>query len=141
MMKSEAIQKIKENNYKITPQRELILDIMLNTQRYLSVKEIYEKVKEIFPQVSIDTVYRNLSLLKKINIIVEVKICSNVMYEVQKDLHGHVMRCLQCGKIYELNMCPLDLFIDQIKDFHIVDHKIEITGYCKECINHNKNIL
>lgn len=133
MSKSEAIKKIKEKNYKLTPQRELILDIMLNTRGYLSVKEIYEKVKEVFPQVSIDTVYRNLSLLKEINILNEAIIGNNIMYEVQKELHEHIMKCLKCGKTYELNLCPLDLCIHQIKDFEIVEHKIEITGYCSNC--------
>ena len=133
MHKQEAIKKLKEHNYKITPQRELILDIMLNQQGYLSVREVYERVKEVFPQVSIDTVYRNLSLLKDINILNETTIGNNIMYVMRKEIHNHTMRCLKCGKIYELDICPLELLINQIKDFEVVDHKIEIIGYCKEC--------
>ncbi|HHW58568.1 MAG TPA: transcriptional repressor [Clostridia bacterium] len=138
MYKQEAMKKLKEHNYKLTPQRELILDIMLNQQGYLSVREIYEKVKEVFPQVSIDTVYRNLSLLKDINILNETTIGNNIMYVMRKEIHNHTMRCLKCGKIFQLNICPLELWINQIKDFEIVDHKIEIVGYCKNCRN-NKN--
>ncbi|MGB9679143.1 MAG: Fur family transcriptional regulator [Thermoanaerobacteraceae bacterium] len=134
MEKDDALKKIKENNYKLTPQRELILDIMLNQQGYLSVKEIYEKVKNVFPQVSIDTVYRNLSLLKDINILNETSIGNNIMYVIRKDIHNHTMRCLKCGKIIELDICPLELWINQIKDFEIIDHKIEIVGYCKDCM-------
>ncbi|MEQ6359235.1 Fur family transcriptional regulator [Thermoanaerobacter thermohydrosulfuricus] len=138
MHKQEAIKKLKEHNYKLTPQRELILDIMLNQQGYLSVRQIYEKVKEVFPQVSIDTVYRNLSLLKDINILNETTIGNNIMYVMRKEIHSHSMRCLKCGKIFELDICPLELWINQIKDFEIVDHKIEIVGYCKDCRS-NKN--
>ncbi|WP_028991584.1 Fur family transcriptional regulator [Thermoanaerobacter thermocopriae] len=138
MHKQEAIKKLKDHNYKLTPQRELILDIMLNQQGYLSVREIYEKVKEVFPQVSIDTVYRNLSLLKDINILNETTIGNNIMYVMRKEIHSHTMRCLKCGKIFELDICPLELWINQIKDFEIVDHKIEIVGYCKDCRS-NKN--
>lgn len=138
MQKQEAIKKLKEHNYKLTPQRELILDIMLNQQGYLSVRQIYEKVKEVFPQVSIDTVYRNLSLLKDINILNETTIGNNIMYVMRKEIHSHTMRCLKCGKIFELDICPLELWINQIKDFEIVDHKIEIVGYCKNCRS-NKN--
>lgn len=138
MHKQEAIKKLKEHNYKLTPQRELILDIMLNQQGYLSVRQIYEKVKEVFPQVSIDTVYRNLSLLKDINILNETTIGNNIIYVMRKEIHSHTMRCLKCGKIFELDICPLELWINQIKDFEIVDHKIEIVGYCKDCRS-NKN--
>ncbi|MEW8998131.1 MAG: Fur family transcriptional regulator [Thermoanaerobacter sp.] len=138
MHKQEAIKKLKDHNYKLTPQRELILDIMLNQQGYLSVRQIYEKVKEVFPQVSIDTVYRNLSLLKDINILNETTIGNNIMYVMRKEIHSHTMRCLKCGKIFELDICPLELWINQIKDFEIVDHKIEIVGYCKDCRS-NKN--
>ncbi|GAB6116815.1 transcriptional regulator ZurR [Thermoanaerobacter brockii subsp. lactiethylicus] len=138
MHKQEAIKKLKEHNYKLTPQRELILDIMLNQQGYLSVREIYEKVKEVFPQVSIDTVYRNLSLLKDINILNETTIGNNIMYVMRKEIHSHTMRCLKCGKIFELDICPLELWVNQIKDFEVVDHKIEIVGYCKNCRS-NKN--
>ncbi|ADD01639.1 ferric uptake regulator, Fur family [Thermoanaerobacter italicus Ab9] len=133
MRKQEAVKKLKEHNYKLTPQRELILDIMLNQQGYLSVREIYEKVKEVFPQVSIDTVYRNLSLLKDINILNETTIGNNIMYVMRKEIHNHTMKCLNCGQIFELDICPLELWINQIKDFEIVDHKIEIVGYCKNC--------
>lgn len=138
MRKQEAVKKLKEHNYKLTPQRELILDIMLNQQGYLSVREIYEKVKEVFPQVSIDTVYRNLSLLKDINILNETTIGNNIMYVMRKEIHNHTMKCLNCGQIFELDICPLELWVNQIKDFEIVDHKIEIVGYCKDCRS-NKN--
>ncbi|SNX53291.1 Fur family transcriptional regulator [Thermoanaerobacterium sp. RBIITD] len=136
MTKEDILNKIKNNNFKITPQRELIIDIMLNSQGYLSVKDIYSKVKNSFPQVSLDTVYRNLNLLKDINILREVTIGNNIMYEVQNNIHEHIMKCLKCGKIFELDICPLDLCINKIDDFEIVDHKIEITGYCKNCRNH-----
>ncbi|AGB19955.1 Fur family transcriptional regulator [Thermoanaerobacterium thermosaccharolyticum] len=133
MTKEEILNAIKTNNFKITPQRELIINIMLDTQGYLSVKEIYEKVKKSFPQVSLDTVYRNLSLLKDINVLSETTIGNNIMYEIHKDMHDHIMKCIKCGKVYELNICPLDLCINKLDDFEIVDHKIEITGYCKNC--------
>lgn len=136
MTKEDILNKIKNNNFKITPQRELIIDIMLNSQGYLSVKDIYSKVKDSFPQVSLDTVYRNLNLLKDINILREATIGNNIMYEVQNNIHEHIMKCLKCGKIFELDVCPLDLCINKIDDFEIVDHKIEITGYCKNCRNH-----
>lgn len=133
MQKEEALKKLKAHNYKLTPQRELILDIMLSNQGYLSVKDVYEKVREVFPQVSIDTVYRTLSLLKSLNILNEAVIGNNIMYVVKKQLHNHTMRCLKCGRVFEMEVCPLELLMDQIKDFEVVDHKIEIVGYCKEC--------
>lgn len=135
MTKKDILNKMRNSNFKVTPQRDLIIDIMLNTQGYLPVKTIYQKVKESFPQVSLDTVYRNLSLLNDIKILNEATIGNNIMYEIKKNAHEHIMRCLGCGKTYELDICPLDLCINELDDFEVVDHKLEITGYCKNCKN------
>lgn len=135
MTKEDILKTIKSNNFKITPQRELIINIMLNSDGYLSVREIYERVKSSFPQVSLDTVYRNLSLLKDINVLSEATIGNNIMYEIHKDMHEHIMKCLKCGKIFELDICPIDLCRNKLDGFEVVDHKIEITGYCKNCKN------
>jgi len=132
MLKVEIKKCLKEKKLKLTPQRELILDIILDAKRCLSVKEVYQKVKERYERVSIDTVYRNLYILRDLGVLREVNIGNNTMYEVKKDSHIHFMRCLTCGNVYELDLCPLD-FLGNLKDFEIIEHKIEISGYCRNC--------
>lgn len=137
MTKEEAVSCLKNHNYKLTPQREILIDIFLQVDGYISVKDVYERVKEIFPQISLDTVYRNLQLLCDINILNSTNIGNNTLYEMKKSIHFHTLQCVKCGNSFKLQICPLDYCVNNLDDFKILDHKLEIYGICKKCQSNN----
>ncbi|AEE97115.1 Fur family transcriptional regulator [Mahella australiensis] len=133
MTKQQAIDVLREHNYKLTPQRDIIMDTLLSIDGYATVKYIYERVKGKLPCISPDTVYRNLEILSSIGIVDKSNVGSNMVYEMHRDAHTHIMKCLMCGKVEKLDICPLDYCLNRIKDFQVVEHHIEILGYCNKC--------
>jgi len=135
MTKQEAINILHKSNCKLTPQRDILLDILLANEGYLMATDVYNRIKDYFPSISPDTVYRNLKLLYSIGILSKSNIGRNTMYEARKNAHTHIMRCLICGKQKELDICPLDYCLSGIKNFEVTEHHIEILGYCDECMH------
>jgi Fur family ferric uptake transcriptional regulator len=66
--KAMIVQKLKESGCRITKQRLILLDIILENE-YSSCKEIYYKAQERKANVGIATVYRMLNTLEEAGFI------------------------------------------------------------------------
>lgn len=63
---------------RITPQRRVILNVLFkNRNKHLTVEEIWNQAKNIFPQIGIPTVYRTVIQLEKIGILYKVMVQGN----------------------------------------------------------------
>jgi len=136
-----VIKRLRENGYKITPQRQEILNAFLDNSSKLplSAEEVCVRVKEKYQNISLDTVYRNLAVLQNLKIINRVNYHDvKSRYELnQGGDHQHHLICLACGSAEAINFCPLKLLDDNSitaeKNFEITDHTFELFGYCSFC--------
>lgn len=133
--------KLKEKGYKLTTQRRVIYDIFIENQgSHLSPEEVYEMVKDKYPEIGLATVYRTLQLLEELDVIYRLNFndgCNR--YELNSnsnDHQHHHLICVECGKVLEVEIDLLDNLEDKIEkegEFKIVDHNVKFFGYCKEC--------
>ncbi|MBO8158225.1 transcriptional repressor [Thermosyntropha sp.] len=136
----KLLEKISGNGYKITPQRKLILQVLMEKGNPLTAEEIAVEVKKVRSDMSTATVYRNLSLMTSIGIINKFYLESEPAFYELAEKHGHHMRCISCGRVYSLNICPLNGEVISIAEeygFTIKSHYFEIGGYCRECSSKN----
>lgn len=63
-----VIQKLKENGHRITAQRRLLIQIIMENE-YSSCKEIYFAAKEKDQRIGMATVYRMVELLEDMELI------------------------------------------------------------------------
>lgn len=118
--KEDIIDELRQNGYRITKKRKLIIDVILKNQ-YTSCKEIYcETVKED-PSIGIATVYRTLRCLEDIGVI-DRKNLYKVSHDYTDCLNYEcaiVLKdksfCKVPGELWEkainkalLEICPLD---------------------------------
>jgi Fe2+ or Zn2+ uptake regulation protein len=136
LKQSEIIQQIKGKGFKITPQRRAIIDAMLLAERPPTAKEVLDTVRLNFPDVGLDTVYRNLNLLSEIGCVIQINLKNSETsrFEILKRHHHHLI-CLGCGEATCLEKCMLEKHMDALKDqgYKIVGHAFEIYGYCPQC--------
>lgn len=138
---NEVKELLREEGYKLTTQREAILDVILkNHEKHLKPEEIYDIVKLNYPDIGIATVYRTLQLLEKLNIIYRVNFDDGYnRYELNYDSeshHHHHLICLKCGKVIEVKLDLLETLEDEIEKEHgfkIIDHNVKFFGYCSDC--------
>ena len=133
------IEELKINGYKVTKQRKAILEcLVLNHDNMLSVENIVNQLKEANYKIDTSTVYRNLEILKELEILCIASGDDGVsLYKLisSSNYHHHHLICKNCGKTEYIYFCPLDAFeeIAKEKNFDLTDHKIELYGYCDKC--------
>lgn len=138
---NNIIELLRAKDYKLTPQREQILRVLLeNKEKHLSAEDIYNLVKKKWPDMGLATVYRTLELFVENEIIHSVDFGDGrKRYEYGEQEEGHRHHhaiCLKCNKIIEINDDLLDELenrVSQEQGFQVVDHELKIFGYCKDC--------
>jgi len=130
---------LKSNNLKYTTQRELILEIIYDNSGHFTPEDIYNLIKENYPDVKlgIATVYRTLTLLEDANIVSSISFgTQGKKYEFGlKEHHDHLV-CLECGGIEEFFDETIEKQQEAIAkkfDFKMTNHVMKITGICKSC--------
>lgn len=134
----QILQRMKQMGCKLTPQRRMIVEALLEAgEEQMTADEIYQKVRVIYPEVGLDTIYRNLRLLVKLNVVDEVKLSGKLaQYSLNRRAHQHEMVCLECGAETPLGHCPikeLEAVAREEHGFIISSHRIELFGYCPKC--------
>ena len=121
---------------KKSKQREVILDIMQKTKAHPTAEAVYEAVRKVIPNISLGTVYRNLSRLAEENTIIKLGIGNGKEhFDGNTDLHYHIV-CLDCNSIYDIEDAPLpELNYWAAKTFKGDIHKHSVTffGVCEAC--------
>ena len=131
-----ALKRLKDRGYKYTGKREKILEIFFNEKRYMPAKEIMNRMEGSYPNLSFDTVYRNLSLLEDLGILEATEFHGERQYRIScssEEHHHHHVICTKCKKTIQLDLCPMQILQDMFGDFKITGHKFEIYGYCSDC--------
>lgn len=142
-MTAEAIyRELKARGHKLTPQRELIIGILLNAAGPMTAQAIFEAVARKHPHISFDTVYRNLGLLSDLGLVNRLRLRKRFSchYEMAGS-HRHHLVCLGCGASFPLAYCPFEGVAEHLQEqggFRIVDHAFEIYGYCRICDRQSK---
>ncbi|OEF98471.1 Fur family transcriptional regulator [Desulfuribacillus alkaliarsenatis] len=133
-------KQLQEDGYKLTPQREATVKILLENKDHLSAEDIYMLVKDKAPDIGLATVYRTLELLSELRIVHKLNFGDGLArYELTKDdeeHHHHHLVCLDCGKLEEFEddlLGDIEEKIEKTKKFNIIDHRLSFFGYCSEC--------
>ena len=136
MLEPKILVRLKKEGYKLTKQRQQILDVMLQSKTRLTAQEIYKQLQRRELSVSLDTVYRNLRLLSAIGIVQQISLQSGALYELMQEEHHHHLVCVDCEKIVCISACPV--MPSYLKDadaagFDILGHNLELYGRCNDC--------
>lgn len=134
-----VLEQLKEKGYRRTPQRERIVQILWESDSPLTARALHDKVRAAFPHVSLDTVYRNLELLREAGLVSQINLQSreSARFELQRGgEHHHHLVCLECGDSVCVPICPIDLNAlreQHADEFTVTSHAFELYGYCKNC--------
>ena len=138
-----ALQILSRNNYKLTKQRKELLKYLYQFQsEYINVSQVDEFMHQLYPKMSHNTIYRNIRDFNRSG-IVEMQTRQGVLqvkYQCDFDhFHHHHFICTNCGKVRELDECPMEQFARQLPGYRITGHRFEIYGICDECMQKFKN--
>ena len=130
-----------EKKYRMTHQRNVILEEVQKGPPHPTADEIYERVRKRLPRISLGTVYRNLDVLATCGLIRKLEPGQSQMrFEAETTEHYHTV-CTRCGKIEDAPIEPsddalevLEKALGKLTRYGIFGHKLEFLGLCKECM-------
>lgn len=124
--------------FKFSRQRESIKEYLSSTHDHPTADMVYTHIKNIYPNISLGTVYRNLNLLVEQGEAIKIPHDSGIdRFDAHTHEHYHFV-CKECSKVMDLEITPTDLqHINSLatKDFSgkIQGHQIFFYGLCEEC--------
>lgn len=140
MKVADVVRTLRQSGHRMTPQRQRIIEILVTEEEPPTAQEIFERVREDYPNISLDTVYRNLGLLTDVGLVhqINLKAGERARFEfVGNARHHHHLICLHCGRFSCLDFCPLGEEITERaareQGFRVVSHAFELYGYCRDC--------
>ena len=127
-----------ERGLKTTRQRTLIIDLFFAMHGHLTVEEVWARVRQDDPRVSVATVYRTMKLLSESGLAHARNFGDGqARYEaaVGREHHDHLI-CTRCGTIIEFENDQIERMQDAVArrhGFKVTSHKMELYGLCKSC--------
>jgi len=125
---------LKQSNIRVTQQRLIVYTVLLDEKKHFTAEEIYEKIKPVNPTISLATVYTILDILKKKNLINEIRIrFDKSSYEARIDWHHHFL-CRRCNRIFDIDIDPCPDLCRRSINGHRIEHlQGYFYGICKKC--------
>lgn len=121
---------------KYSRQREAIKEFLMERKDHPTADMVYLGLLEKFPNLSLGTVYRNLTLLSDTGEINRLRLGDGVDHFDGNTMPHYHFICEKCGRVMDLEAKGLDAFVDLAdSDFsgRIKGHVTYFYGECPDC--------
>ena len=127
-------QVIGEDVMRFSKQRESILEIVKGTYSHPTADWIYAQARQVIPNISLGTIYRNLGQLVDRKEIRALDVGGAIHYDGQVHDHQHFL-CVECDRVYDIDIKSGDVvsLIETKIDHHVTECQVHLTGTCSIC--------
>lgn len=137
-------KEIKENGFRLTFPRKIIVDILDKAKHHMSADEIYVVLHKKYPRIGFTTVYRTLDLLVRLGLINKFDFGEGKFrYELKTTKsHHHHLICQSCGAVLDCKdfineetelIARIEERLSRRYTFKINDHLLHFYGLCPVC--------
>lgn len=131
---------LRAKGLKLTPQRRLIIDILIHDRTHPTVEEVYRKVLETMPEVSRTTVYNTIREMINLGVVSEVEHFGDggVRYDTAAEPHHHFF-CVKCKALVDVDPSesPLGAECEGVPESLpgcvVFKRQLTLYGLCADC--------
>lgn len=136
----EVLRYCEEKAVKLTPLREKILSIIMQTTQPMTAYVILEALQADKPKAQVMSVYRILDFLLENGLVHRIENLNAFMpcYHLFENHQSQWLICKQCGRTDESALPIFNQAIAEIEaqtDFTVTSPTIELVGLCNTCQN------
>ncbi len=132
---------LNERGWRLTPQRETILQIFQNLARgnHLSAEDLYDLLHNEGEKISLSTIYRTLKLMARMGILRELELAEgHKHYEINQPYpnHHHHLICVRCNKTIEFkndSILKTGTKTARKEGYHLLDCQLTVHAICPSC--------
>ncbi len=141
MNNKDVIKALKENSLRLTRSRLAVVDVLIeNSENYLTVEEIYQRVLKKHVHCDQTSIYRALTKFDEIGIVKKGEFHKDaarysINYKDQKKKHEHYFKCINCLTIEAFSDCFISKKEKELEanGYRELTHHLEISGLCPNC--------
>jgi len=133
--KQDAVQLLKSAGLRVTPQREAILQFLLDYDGHATVDDIYTSLQPRFPSMSVSTVYNTVKQFSQVGLVKEIGVGDGASrFDINVEPHHHLV-CTRCGALFDFYLeQPIQLSVPpEAQGFEVEDYHVEVRGICPKC--------
>lgn len=127
---------LRDNGFKVTPQRLAIYHVLASTKAHPSAEMIFNELQPDYPTMSLATVYKTIEILKEIGLVQSLNVGEDSFrYDANTDSHPHV-RCMGCGCVDDLEDIDASAFIGEVAGrtaYRLTGQQFYFFGICPAC--------
>lgn len=120
---------------KYSRQRESIKNFLCGREDHPTADMVYTNIRKEFPNISLGTVYRNLSLLIELGEIQKITTDGADRFDAKTVPHNHFI-CRRCGKVLDV-MLPVKNPVEEVNESwkfgQVEECRMEFYGICNQC--------
>lgn len=135
-MPTEWERRLRARGYRITPQRQLVLEAV-ETLRHATPDELLVEVQRTASGVNLSTIYRTLEVLEEVGLVSHAHIGHGAptYHAVEEVAHIHLV-CDACGEVISVDADVAEPFVRALADSVEFDTDIthfSVHGRCAQC--------
>lgn len=135
---AEVIADLRERGLRLTPQRQMILELLERSSGHVAPEDIYQQVHERFPMINRSTVYRTLEMLEELGFVRHGHVEDGAArYHLAHESHHLHLTCHRCGLAIEVGDLsfaePLARALRERFGFQPDLTHFPISGLCEAC--------
>jgi Fur family transcriptional regulator, peroxide stress response regulator len=136
MVDGKKIKEGESGGQKLTPQREAVLQVVLDREDHPTASDIFEAARQRLPGISYATVYNSLRYLKEAGLVYEIKFGDSASrYDRETERHDHAI-CSCCGRLVDFDLPEAASLIQAAaRKSHFKAESVHLTlrGLCPDC--------
>jgi Fur family transcriptional regulator, ferric uptake regulator len=128
---------LREAGYRVTDQREVILDAVCAGGGHSTLKEIFLRAQRAIPSLDRSSVYRTLKLFVELGLVVAgVNSDGEDVYEIPRPQPHHHLVCRRCGCEHEVAHDLVEGLYAAVQaryNFQVTSDHLVLFGLCAGC--------
>ena len=125
-----------EHGISVTHQRQVLYEVMQEMEGHPSPEEIYARVRERIPAISLATVYKNIHVFVESGVFREMSLHhGSIRLEMNREEHHHAV-CSRCKCVSDIDEKSLGLLTKRKKlpgGFLVERYSVDVIGLCPKC--------
>ena len=134
---------LREHGFRITPQRQLVLEAV-NTLGHATPEALLTEVQKTASAVNLSTIYRTLEVLEQVGLVTHAHIGHGAptYHSVDDSAHIHLV-CDVCQEVTSIPASAADVFVTALREqagFETDVAHVSVHGQCAKCLQRIRSL-
>jgi Fur family transcriptional regulator, ferric uptake regulator len=133
----DVAHRLRSEGYRLTPQRQLVWDVLRRATTHLTAEEIHAEVSKTVPDFNVASVYRTLTLLEELQVAKSIRLGDGKgHWEVAHPDDEFHLVCRGCNRVLHHSSNLVEQIRTHLLSSHgFVSERVDLVvhGVCADC--------